>query len=175
MQLKNPMVSICTHEIQIPSLFDSGSEVMLLRQSYFEQYLLSKIKLAMSKKTDTHELFNLTVANDRHLPNKMYTKLDITFLGLKVPNIGMLIIEDQSQVLDEKHQSKLPGIVGGNLVWLSYNMFVRKYGTSVFNSFTCPEGVNSLLISQLCGYHHSGTHESSVLGVSSKTVSLESE
>ena len=65
----------------------------------------------------------------------MYTKLDITFLGLKVPNVGVSFIEDPSQVLDKKHQSKLHGIVQWNLVQLSYNVLVRKYGTSGFNSY----------------------------------------
>ena len=60
---------------------------------------------------------------------KMYTVLDITFLGLKVPNVGVLVVEDPSQVLNKKHQSKLPGIVGWNLSLLSYSAFVKKYGT----------------------------------------------
>ena len=42
------------------------------------------------------------VANDGQLPVKMYTELDINFLGLKVPNVGILVIEDPSQVLDKK-------------------------------------------------------------------------
>ena len=132
---KSPKVSISAHGIQIPSLLDSGSEVMLLRQSYFKQLQLPKIKSATSEKADTHKLFNLKVANDGQLLIKMYTKLDSTFLGLRVPNVGVLVIEDPSQVLDKKHQSKLPGTVGWNLVWLSYNMFVKKYGTSVFKSY----------------------------------------
>ena len=156
-------MSISAYGIQIPSLLDSDSEVMLLRQSYFDQHLLPKIKLVMSKKADAHILFNLTVANDGQLPVKMYTKLDITFLGLKVPNIGVLVVEDPSLVLDKKHQSKLPGIVGWNLVKLSYNTFVEKYGTSGFSPFTCLEGVNPLLFSQLCVYHYSDTSESSGL------------
>ena len=74
---KSPEVSISAYEI--PSLLDSGSEVMLPRQSYFDQHLLPKNKLAMDKKADAHKVFNLTVTNDRQLPIKMYTKLDITF------------------------------------------------------------------------------------------------
>ena len=86
----------------------------------------------MSEKANAHELFNLAVTNDGQLPIKMYIALDITFLGLKVPNVNMLVIDDPSLVLEKRHQSKLPGIVGWNLVWLSYNMFVRKYGTLGF-------------------------------------------
>ena len=105
----------------------------------------------------------------------MYTKLDITFLGLKVLNVGILVVEDLSWVLDKKHQSKVPGIVGWNLVWLSYNTFIEKYGTSGFDSFVCPEGVNLLLFSQLCMYHHSNTSGSSGLGISTQTVSQQQE
>ena len=123
---KNPKVSISAHGIQIPSLLDSGSEVMLLRQSYFEQHLLPKIQVVISEKAEAHQLFHLMVANDGQPPVKMYMELDINFLGLKVPNVGILVVEDLSQVLDKKQQSKLPGIVGWNLVWLSYNAFVEK-------------------------------------------------
>ena len=138
---KSPKVSTSAYGIQIPSLLDLGSEVMLLRQSYFNQHLLPKIKVAISEKAEAHQLFNLTVTNDGQLPVKMYTELDITFLGLKVPNVGILVVEDPSQVLNKKHQLKLPGIVGWNLVQLSYNAFIKKYGTAQFNSFTYPEGV----------------------------------
>ena len=109
----------------------------------------------MSEKTDTHTVFKLTVANDGQMPLKMYTELDLTFLGLKVPNVGVLIAEEPNQVLDKKQQAKLPGIVGWNLIWLSYNMFIQKYGTTGFDLFMCPEGVNPLLFSQLCVFHYS--------------------
>ena len=127
------------------------------------------------KRLKAHQLFHLTVANDWQLPVEMYTELDITFQGLKVLNVGILVVKDLSQVLDKKHQSKLPGTVGWNLVQLSYNAFVEKYGTSGFDSFICLEGVNPLLFSQLCIYHHSNTSKSSGLGVSTHTVSQQQE
>ena len=40
---KIPKVSISAHGIQIPFILDSGSEVTLLRQSYFDQHLLPKL------------------------------------------------------------------------------------------------------------------------------------
>ena len=166
---------ISAHGIPIPSLLDLGSDVMLLRQSYFEKHLLPKIQGVTGEKAEAHQLFHLMVANDGQLPVKMYTELDVNFLGLKVPNVGVLIIEDPSQVLDKKHQSKLPGIVGWNLIWLLYNVFVEKYGASGFNSFVCPEGVNPLLFSQLCVFHHSNTNNSSALGVSSQPVFQQTE
>ena len=74
---RSPKVSISAYGIQITSLLDSGSEVMLLRQSYFDQHLLPKIKLARSEKAKAHKLFNLMVTNDGQLPVKMYTELGI--------------------------------------------------------------------------------------------------
>ena len=41
---RSPKVCISAHGIQFPSLLDLGSDVMLLRQAYFEKHLLPKIK-----------------------------------------------------------------------------------------------------------------------------------
>ena len=40
---KCPKVCFSAHGIQIPSLLDSGSEVTLLQQSYFDQHILPKL------------------------------------------------------------------------------------------------------------------------------------
>ena len=99
---KCPRVCISAHGIQIPYLLDSGSEVTLLQQSYFDKHILPKTKLAMGEKADAHSLFRPVVSNDGQMPIKMNVELEITFLGVKVSNIGVLIIEEPNQVLDEK-------------------------------------------------------------------------
>ena len=53
---KCPKVCISAHGIQIPSLLDSGSEVTLLQQSYFNQHILPKIKLATGEKANAHNV-----------------------------------------------------------------------------------------------------------------------
>ena len=108
----------------------------------------------MSQKSDAHILFNLTAANDGQLSMKKYVETDVNFLGLKVPNVGFPILEEPNQVLDKKHQTKLPGIIGWNLIWLTYKVFVDKYGEGKFNSLECLAGVNPLLFSQLCLYYY---------------------
>ena len=55
---------------------------------------MPKIQVATSEMTEARQLFHLTVTNDRQLPVKMYMELDINFLGLKVPNVGILVVED---------------------------------------------------------------------------------
>ena len=167
---KCPKVCISAHGIQIPSLLDSSSKVTLLQQSYFDKHIPPKIKLATGEKFSAHNLFKLTVASDGQMPIKMYMELDLTFLGLKVPNVGMLIAEEPNQVLDKNHQTRLPGIVGWNLIWLSYNVFVQKYGTTEFDSFMCPEGVNPLLFSQLCIFYYSYVWKNKTLGAASEVM-----
>ena len=59
-----PNVCISTHEIQIQSLLDSGSQVTLLQQLYVNQHILPEIILATDEKADANILFKLMVAND---------------------------------------------------------------------------------------------------------------
>ena len=68
---KCPKVCVSAHGIKIPSLLDSSSEITLLRQLYFDQHILPKIKPTTDEKADTHSLFKLTVANDGQMPIKM--------------------------------------------------------------------------------------------------------
>ena len=104
---KCPKVCISAHVIQIPSLLDSSREVTVLQQLYFDQHILPKIKPATGEKADTHCLFKLTVANDGQMPIEMYTKLDLTFLGLKMLKVGVLIAEELNQVLDKKTSNQI--------------------------------------------------------------------
>ena len=46
------------------------------------------------------------VANDGQLPMKTYIELDINFLGLKVSNVGFLILKEPNRVLDRKYHKK---------------------------------------------------------------------
>ena len=147
---KCPKISISSMWVQIPSLLDSGSEVSLICYSHFKEHLLPKTEDPTGEKSEAHILFNLTAANDGQLPMKKYIELDVNFLGPKVPNIGFLIIDEPNRVLDKK----LPGIIGWNMIWLTYKVFTDKYGEEKFNSFQCPVGVNPLLFSQLCLYHY---------------------
>ena len=147
---KCPKISVASMGVQIPSLLDSGSEVSLIRYSYFREHLLPKIETPMGKKSDTHILFNPTAANGGQLPIMQYIELDVNFRGLKVPNVGFLIINEPNKVLEKKHHTKLPGIISWNLIWFAFKVFTNKYGEEGFNSFQCPVGVNPLLFSQLC-------------------------
>ena len=51
----------------IPSLLDSGSQVTLIHQSFFEQEILPHIEPTNGEKAKAHQLFQLTAANNGKL------------------------------------------------------------------------------------------------------------
>ena len=53
----------------------------------------------MGEKSDAHILFKLMEANDGQLSVKKYVELDINLMGLKVPIVGFLILEEPNTVL----------------------------------------------------------------------------
>ena len=149
----------------IPSLLDSGSQVTLIRQSFFEQEILPHIKPSDGEKANAHQLFQLTAANNGKLPVSMYVELDLNFLGIVVPKVGVLITQEPNELLESRHKTKLPGMVGWNLIKLAYQVFAKNYGILCLDNFDCPTGVSPLLFSQLCIYHHckaGGLHSDSI-------------
>ena len=99
-------------------------------------------------------MFNLTNANGGAIPSSRYVELDVECLGLQVPRVRFLITQNPNKVLDPDHKTRLPGIVGWNLVKLAYQECLKKYNINVFEDFECPDGVNPLLFSQLCIYYY---------------------
>ena len=95
----------------------------------------------------------------------MYVELDLDFLGIVVPKVGVLITQEPNELLETCHKTKLPGVVGWNLIKLAYEVFLKIYGVLCLDNFDCPTGVSPLLFSQLCVYHHckaDGLHSDSV-------------
>ena len=138
----------------IPSLLDSGSQVTLICQSFFEQVILPHIKPADGEKEKAHQLFQLTAVNNGKLPISMYVELDLDFLGIVVPKVGVLITQEPNELLETCHKTKLPGMVGWNYIKFAYEVFVKNYGVLCLDNFDCPTGVSPLLFSHLCVYHH---------------------
>ena len=66
---------------QIASLLDSGIDVTLIWQSYFDENLMHLVRAHSGEKSEAHTLFNLTVANDDQLPITKYVELDLNFMG----------------------------------------------------------------------------------------------
>ena len=101
-----------------------------------------------------HQLFQLTAANNGELPVSMYVELDLDFLGIVVPKVGALITQEPNELLDTCHKTKLPGMIGWNLIKLACKVFIQKYGVLCLENFDCPTGVSPVLFSQICVFHH---------------------
>ena len=70
----------------------------------------------------------------------MYVELDLDFLGIVVPKVGVLIIQEPNELLDTCHKTKLAGVVGWNLIKLAFEVFVQKYGVLCLENFDCSIG-----------------------------------
>ena len=149
-----PRINMGCGRKMIPSLLNSGSQVTLICQSFFKQEILPHIKPSDGEKVKAHQLFQLTAADNGKLPISMYVELDLDFLGIVVPKVGVLITKEPNELLESCHKTKLPGVVGWNLIKLAYEVFVKNYGVLCLENFDCPTGVSPLLFSQLCVYYH---------------------
>ena len=74
-----PKVNMGCGRKRIPSLLDSGSQVTLICQSYFERKILPHIVPSRGEKVEAHQLFKLTAANNGKSPMSMYIKLNLDF------------------------------------------------------------------------------------------------
>ena len=119
--------------------------VCLMWQDHFNQYFWLQLGPAEGLVADTHHLFNLTSTSDGAIPLSRYVELDVEFLGLQVPKVRFLITQNPNKVSDPDHKTRLPRIVGWNLVKLAYQELLKKSNINVFEDFECLDGVNPLL------------------------------
>ena len=130
-----PRINMACGRKMIPSLLDSGSQVTLICQSFFNQEILPHIEPSDGEKAKPHQLFQLTAANNGKLPVSMYVELDLDFLSIVVPKVGVLITQEPNELLETHHKTKLPGVVGWNLIKLAYEVFVKNYGILCLQKF----------------------------------------
>ena len=150
-----PKVNLGLLGLVVPSLLDSGSQVTFIRESYFKQHIQPLITSFKGEKALAHTIFHLKGAGEATLPVMKYLELDIDLLGMVVPKVGVLIVEDPNNFIrDPQHHTKLPGVVGWNLIKHAYLEFVNQYGSEKFEKFECPSGIHPLLFSQLSVYHY---------------------
>ena len=126
---------------RIPSLLDSGSQVTLIHQSYFEWKILPHIRPPGGEKAETHQLFQLTAANYGKLPMSMYVELDLDFFRVIVPKVG----QEPNKLLDDHYKTKLSGVISWNLLKLAYQLFVENLGKESLENLNCPTGISPLL------------------------------
>ena len=73
-----------------------------------------------------HNLFNPKGMNRGDTPITRYFEVGVAFLGLRVPKIEFIIVKYPSNLVETKMKTKLPGIIGWNLIKLAYQEFTKK-------------------------------------------------
>ena len=125
-----PQVSLQFGEKFLPALLDSGSEVTLVRESFFHKYIEPIVASPSGDKANAHNLFKLSGMEQGQLPVSRYFKLDVELLGFKVAKVGFLVIKDPNTVLSPDKPTSLPCVIGSNLIQLGLEEFVKQYSIS---------------------------------------------
>ena len=131
-------MSICIETMGKPlqSLLDTGSQINLLQEAYYEKHLAPLLAHAKGELAEAINLFSWTVANDENLPPMWYIELYITFLGPVVPKVGFLVVKNPNTFIKDKRKTKLPGIVGWNLIGWHMKNFLCHMETPYSTSLT---------------------------------------
>ena len=138
----------------VPSLLNSGSMVMLIREGYFTKHIQPLLKKSSSKMAEAHSLFRLSAANNEIMPVSKYFEADVSILGFQIPRVGFLVVKDPNVLLEPQHNTQLPGVIGCNLIWLGCEEFERSFWCKAFEEFRCLESVHPVVFSQLCSHYH---------------------
>ena len=142
--------------LKVPSLLDSGSMVMLIRENYFNKHILPLLHGTVEELSEAHSLFQLSTANSQVMPVLKYFKADISLLGFNIPSVGFLVVKYSNTVLEPQHSTQLLGIIRCNLIWLGCEEFGKVYGFEAFENFCCPNKVHPLVFAQMYTLYHQG-------------------
>ena len=93
-----PKVNMGCQRKRIPSLLDSGRQVTLIHQSYFQMEILPHIVPSSREKAEAHQLFQLIAANNGKLPVSIYVKLDFDSLGIMMPKVLFLVTQEPNEL-----------------------------------------------------------------------------
>ena len=146
--------------LKVPSLLDSGSMVTLIREAYFNKYILPILRGTAEELAEAHSLFRLSAANNQEMPVTRYFEANVSILGFRIPSVGFLVVKDPSTVLESQYSTHTPGVIGCNLIRLGYEEFGKVFGFEAFETFRCPEEVHPLIFAQMCTLYHQSKGQS---------------
>ena len=121
-----PEIVMTIHGQTNKALLDSGSEVSLMNQSYFTKAVQPRIPPPIPGRENAHLFFHLKGVEDGRVPLSDYFTTDVEIGGMIIPNIGILVKQDNIDLVDSKGQiSKRPAILGCNLFRRGVEEFSR--------------------------------------------------
>ena len=150
-----PEITMIIKGQKVRALFDMGSQVTLMNESYFVQNIQQLLPTVDKDHLNAHKLFNLKGVEDGCVPLTKYFSVDIQVGGRLVHDIGVLIKKDNIPLTDSKGRStRTLAILGCNLIHKGLEEFIRDHGETCLELFECPVGVDPLYFSTLCVYFY---------------------
>ena len=111
------------------SLLDSGSEVTLVNESYFREYIEHQLLPSSGSYNNSHNLFSLRGVEEGHVPLSKHFECDIEVGGQLVHRVGILVKKDKIPLVDSKgRKAKTPALLGSNLIRIVVNEFCETFG-----------------------------------------------
>lgn len=100
-----PGVEVVVAGVKLPCLLDTGSQVMLFSETFFQKWLSGEQKQSPQ---DLHWL-SLKAANGLQIPYTGYAILDFSVGGVTVPGKGVILVKDECLSAER-------GILGMNVI-----------------------------------------------------------
>ena len=82
--------------------------VTLIREVYFNKYILPILCGTAEELAEAHSLFCLSATNNQEMPVTKYFEADVSILGLQIPSVGFLVVKDPSTVLESQYSALHP-------------------------------------------------------------------
>ena len=113
-----PTIDVTIGGVRLRGLFDTGSQVTLMRQSLFAEHFSAKLATSPL-------FFSLRAANGLDIPYTGYAVLDLELEGINVPGRGVVVVKDE-------HCTK-PLIIGMNVLNACWHTLFKWPGKAAFS------------------------------------------
>ena len=150
------------------SLLDSGSEVTVIKESYYKEHIEHRLLPSSGSYNNSHNLFSLRGIEEGHVPLSKHFECDIEVGEQLVHRVGILVKKDKIPLVNSKgRKAKTSALLGSNLIRIVVNEFCKTFGEDCLRLFECPKGISPLWFSTLCLYFYAHIHKKSGVGASS--------
>lgn len=135
---KVPKVSLCLDDVPIQCILDSGSNVSLIKNSYFSKHFGSH----GMKLKDASSWLALEAANGLDIPYLGYVLLHVKIGQVELPECGFLVIKDQCLTDSE-------GVLAMNVISQCYEKMDQEKPLAYLSSSGAEQGLD-YCFSDLC-------------------------
>lgn len=122
-----PVVEVVMQGTAVPCLLDTGSMVTTLTAEFFYKHFQS-----LSGQLQQCRWLQLRAANGLQIPYLGYLEVDVHILGRTLKKMGILVVQDSSDPYTKTQKSKVPGLLGMNVISQCYNELFQQHGSALF-------------------------------------------